>query len=149
MGFILQITLIWIAFLMLRCSTERGRRSLKGDIKFQHSAKAAHIAGGHLRGFMCFDLISFSICFMALIFVIFTRPGYEIDWPVKHALFACQVVYGFLSAPFFFLTLPLFKNALTHAIPTGYDEEGRCRRYQSPQKDPATKREEEEILGAQ
>merc|ERR1719486_858488 len=40
-----------------------------------------------------------------------------------------QVLYGLLSAPFFLFTLPGLQRVLTHAMPTGYDRRGRCRKY--------------------
>jgi len=77
---------------------------------------------------MIYDLVCFLLCFSAMAYVVATRPDLQYDdWPVKHALFACQIVYGYLSMPFFFFTLPVLSTVLTHAMPTGYDPQGRCR----------------------
>merc|ERR1719265_2198388 len=54
--------------------------------------------------------------------------GGMLPWPVAHTLFAVQVIYGYLAAPFFIFTLPVIKTVLTHTVPTAYDREGRCRK---------------------
>eukprot|EP00425_Heterocapsa_triquetra_P030650 CAMPEP_0195123614 /NCGR_PEP_ID=MMETSP0448-20130528/129022_1 /TAXON_ID=66468 /ORGANISM="Heterocapsa triquestra, Strain CCMP 448" /LENGTH=119 /DNA_ID=CAMNT_0040161177 /DNA_START=37 /DNA_END=393 /DNA_ORIENTATION=- len=65
-------------------------------------------------------------------YILSTRHWRYKDWPVKHAFYAVQVVYGFTSTPFFFFTLPLLQAVLTHTVPTAYDREGRCRKFTGP-----------------
>lgn len=66
-------------------------------------------------------------------YVVTTRDDMD-DWVVRHALFASQVMYGYLSLPFFLFTLPYIQVVLTHAVPTAYDREGRVQKFKKPKK---------------
>merc|ERR1719148_448873 len=84
---------------------------------------------------MLYDLVCFILCLGVIIYACISRSRL-VDWPVIHIIFACQVVYGYLSAPFFFLKMPLTAQVLAHVKPTAYDRQGRCRkpmRYQRKQ----------------
>jgi len=135
-GWVLQILLVWCAFLLLRCAKQRARQ-VQGNVEHKATGSGAQ-SGGYLRYFLYYDFVCFLACCIALTVVITMRPGgpdYD-DWPVKHTLFACQVAYGYLSMPFFFFTLPILQTILTHAVPTAYDSEGRCCRDCGPDRKP-------------
>lgn len=56
-----------------------------------------------------------------------------------------KFVHGFFSMPFFLLlVVPLLRNIFLHTWPTGYDRQGRCRRYIGPQ--PPTPKETGQLL---
>lgn len=134
-GWILQVILIWIAFLLLPCSKEKGRKALKGKIQFEHAANHGAKGGGYMRNLMIYDIVCFVICMGILGYVISTRPKMQYDeWVAKHAFYAIQVIYGFTALPFFFLTIPVLQNVLTHAVPTAYDDYGRCVQLTGPPK---------------
>jgi len=134
-GWILQVVLIWIAFLLLPWSKEKGRKTLKGKISFEHVANTGKKKGGYIQRLMIYDMVCFLICIGTLAYVISTRPGKKYDeWVAKHAFYAVQVIYGLTALPFFFLTLPLLQAVLLHAVPTAYDDEGRCVQVIGPPK---------------
>lgn len=131
-GFVLQIVLVWTAFCRVPWSKEKGRASLKGSIHHETTVNSkASVQGGYVRNLMFYDLACFIVCMVALIGVWTTMPTYD-AWPMRHALFAGQIIYGYLSMPFFFFTIPVLRNVLTHAMPTAYDQQGRCRRLVKP-----------------
>lgn len=131
--FAVQIVLVWLAFFLLPCAKEKGRSTLK-TLNHTHGqiASSAGKMGGYLRGLMIYDLVCFIMCMGVTAWVASTREKFD-DWPVRHALFACQIVYGFLSLPFFIFTIPYIQAVLTHSVPTGYDRKGRVRAYKRPE----------------
>jgi len=127
-GFVLQLLLVYAAFFLLRCSSSKGRTKLKRLDQHDDQQTVKRDQGGYLVNFMIFDLFCSICCLSVICYIISTRPKFSFnDWVVKHAVFACQIVYGYLSMPFFFFTLPLVQAVLTHAAPTAYDPQGRCR----------------------
>jgi hypothetical protein len=127
-GFVLQVILAWLAFLMLPCSKQKGRSELRGTIEVDTS-KTEGSHGAHLRYLLLCDLAAFALCAALVAYAIAMAPGGDaMHWTIEHCVFGAQVLYGFLSFPFFFFTLPLLTRALTHALPTGYDGKGRTRR---------------------
>lgn len=134
--FFIQILLVWVAFFLLPCSEEKGRSELK-TLNYEHGAtdseSTAKTKGGYLKRLMIYDIFCFIICMGVALYVAYTRSSYiEGDWVVRQALFACQVLYGYLSLPFFLFTIPFLQVVLTHSVPTGYDEKGRCKRFKKP-----------------
>jgi hypothetical protein len=130
--FAIPIVLVWTAFLLLPFSKEKGRSKLK-TLEYHHGgvSKEAQRKGGYLWRLMIYDFITFCICMGAVGYVVSTRSSYD-DWPVKHALFAAQIAYGYLSLPFFLFTIPFVQAVLTHAVPTGYDRQGRVQAFKKP-----------------
>ncbi|CAE7747810.1 unnamed protein product [Symbiodinium pilosum] len=126
-GYVLQIVLVWIAFVLLPFSSKKGRSALTGHL--DQSPDSANMRGGYILYLLGYDLLTFIVCSGTLIYVLQLREWLLDDWMVKHAFFAVQMVHGYLSLPFFFFTIPLLRNILTHTAPTGYDRSGRCRRY--------------------
>lgn len=133
-AFVIQITLVWLAFLLLRCSTDKGRSSLKGTVNVEDEGTSS-VKGGYIVYFLWYDLVAFIICLGIVGFTVSTRPAVSLDdWPVHHAVFGAQVLYGMLSMPFFLFTLPVLKRLLTHTLPTAYDRNGACRKPVKPAK---------------
>merc|ERR1712190_291739 len=90
--------------------------------------------GGYIVCFLWYDLVAFIICLGIVGFTVATRPAFSLDdWPVHHAVFGAQVLYGMLSMPFFLFTLPVLKRLLTHTLPTAYDRKGACRKPEASQ----------------
>jgi hypothetical protein len=140
-GLFLQIVLVWTAFILLRYSQEKGRTTLKGHIEHEQGGHARY-AGGYIRYFLWYDLAFFIFAALLPIYCVTTRPSGELahdDWVLAQTVFAGQVIYGLLSVPFFIFTLPGLQRVLTHAMPTGYDRQGRCRKFRKavPQKEEA------------
>jgi len=140
-AFFVQVALVWFAFFLLPCSKEKGRSQLK-TLEHEHGtiSTASQKKGGYLTRLLVYDLFCFVICMGVAAWVATTRDTMD-DWPVRHALFACQVAYGYLSLPFFLFTIPYIQVILTHAVPTAYDRQGRVQRFKKPKK---KKSEEEE-----
>ncbi|CAE7562348.1 unnamed protein product [Symbiodinium natans] len=126
-GYFVQIVLVWIAFALLPFSSRKGRTTLSGHLD-AHPDPAKQ-RGGYILYLLWYDLLTFVFCAGALVYVLQLREWLLDDWMVKHAFFAIQMVHGYLSMPFFFFTIPLVRNVLTHTAPTGYDRSGLCRQY--------------------
>jgi len=129
-GYVLQVVLVWIAFLLLPCSSRR-RGTLQGHLDHAESGSSTS-RGGYILNLLWYDLFTFAICAGTFVYVLSLRDWDLQDWPTKHAFFAVQMVNGFLSFPFFFFMVPFLRNILLHSVPTAYDRFGRCRQYQGP-----------------
>lgn len=131
-GYLLQVALVWTAFLLLRCSADKSRRALKGAVRLDDGLDPTAMHGGYLRYLLIYDLFCFVLSASLVIAVVVSRHYKYDDWTVRQTVFAAQVIYGFSSFPFFFFTIPFFQAALTHTKPTAYDKEGRCRPLCTP-----------------
>mmetsp|Transcript_6638 Transcript_6638/g.15382 ORF Transcript_6638/g.15382 Transcript_6638/m.15382 type:complete len:478 (-) Transcript_6638:136-1569(-) len=125
-GYSIQILLVWISFLILPFSSRKGRSTLTGQLD---GPEPSRLQGGYLLYLLWYDLLTFVICAASFVYVLQQRNWLLDDWIIEHAFFAIQMVHGYLSMPFYFFTLPLLRNVLTHAAPTAYDRYGRCRKY--------------------
>lgn len=128
-GYFFTCFLVWLAFALLRCSTEKGRSTLKGALaeKAEHQQHTIRQKGGLILYFLWWDILLLLIVVGVCAWVISTRPHFALDdWAFSQAIFAAQIVHGLLSAPFFFFMLPGLARVLTHALPTFYDRSGRC-----------------------
>uniref|UniRef100_A0A7S4RTH6 Uncharacterized protein n=1 Tax=Alexandrium monilatum TaxID=311494 RepID=A0A7S4RTH6_9DINO len=135
-GWVLQIVLVWTAFCLLPWSKDKGRSQLTGQVKFERSARMER-KGGMLIYLLVWDMLSFLVCSGFLLWFASTRPARfdqaYTDWAVQHTFYACQIVYGYLSMPFFFFTLPVLKAVLTHSVPTAYNSDGVCCKVRAPE----------------
>lgn len=131
-GFIVQVLLVWVAFLLLPYSTDKGRSSLKGAFQFEHTGLICQ-RGAYIRPLLWYDLIVFMLCatIVVCVMVIGAKEDYG-HWSVAHLIYAMQIAYGLSSVPFFLFTLPGLQRVLTHAMPTAYDRLGRCQRFAKP-----------------
>ncbi|CAE7925932.1 unnamed protein product [Symbiodinium sp. KB8] len=134
-GYLLQVVLVWTAFLLLPFSSRKGRSTLTGHLDEPLPHRAEH-RGGYIIYLLWYDLLTFVVCAGTLVYVLQLREWWLDDWMVKHAFFAIQMVHGYLSMPFFFFTIPLIRNVLSHTAPTGYDRSGCCRQYLGPARPP-------------
>lgn len=130
-GFVVQVLLVWTAFVLIPCSKDKGRSTLRGHVDVEPEARHAGVQGGYLRYFMVYDLICALLCAIPVGIVATIQSDYK-DWRVMHTVFAAQVVYGYLSLPFFLFTLPFLQVLLTHSVPTAYDKMGRVRKFTRP-----------------
>mmetsp|Transcript_132912 Transcript_132912/g.384268 ORF Transcript_132912/g.384268 Transcript_132912/m.384268 type:complete len:440 (+) Transcript_132912:42-1361(+) len=145
-GFLLQLMLVWGAFFLLPCSKKKGQTALKGSINVEEEGHA-RVRGGYIIYFLWYDLLMFCICAGIVGWCISTRPRFDLDdWPTHHTVFAAQVLYGVLSAPFFVFTLPLLQRVLTHAVPTAYDRKGACRKNTGPPPPPRPVQAKREVV---
>lgn len=129
LGFVIQVGIVWVAFFMLPCATSKGRSKLGRSLSDGDAEQGKK--GAYIKYLLWYDLVSALLCCSVPVAVLASRsdPGsFEDDkiWYVEHVVFASQAVYGLLSVPFFFFTLPGLNRVLTHALPTAYDREGRC-----------------------
>lgn len=149
LGFVIQVVIIWVAFLLLPWSVDKGRSRLKGGLSQDKLPVAgAGRRGAYIKHLLWYDLVSAVLCSVvpALVIVLRPKPGSFADediWYVEHVIFASQIVYGLLTVPFFLFTLPGLSRVLTHAMPTAYDREGRCVQPIGP-----VRRKEEEVQQA-
>lgn len=132
-GYFLQVLLVWVSFILLCFSKDKGRTALKGSVDVEEEHDPSRTPGGYLRYLLFYDLLCFAISITFVVAAMAENPdnGYD-HWTVQHAVFAAQVLYGFFSLPFFFFTIPFFQAVLTHTVPSGYDEQGRCRKIIVP-----------------
>merc|ERR1719343_213230 len=68
---------------------------------------------------------------------------YDASWQIRQTLYLCQVIYGWSSIVFVPFMLPFLQNVLTHAPPTAYDVNGRCRKFKGPDPPPNQKTTQE------
>lgn len=129
-GYVLQIALVWIAFLLLPCSSRR-RGTLQGHLDHIETG-SSRSRGGYILRLLWYDLFSFAVCAGTFVYVLYLRNWQLQDWPTKHAFFPVQLVNGILSFPFFFFMVPVLRSILLHSVPTAYDRSGRCRQYRGP-----------------
>lgn len=148
LGFFLQLVLVWTCFLLLRCAKEKGRTVIKDNVEHDQTGMAS-VSGGYISYFLWYDLLFFCIALIIPAYAVSSRGGEKVgkdDWVVAQSVFAAQVVYGLLSAPFFVFTLPGLARVLTHAMPTAYDTKGRCRKPVKPPAPETPKAEEDELI---
>lgn len=132
-GYLGQVCLVWIAFMLLPFSKEKGRTTLKIIEAEDVDRPVNQMQGGYLKWFLLYDLFWFFLCTAAVVYVATQNGENALEhWTVKITLFSAQVMYGYLSMPFFLFTLPFFQNVLTHAVPTAYDDQGRCKKLRKP-----------------
>ncbi|CAK9038066.1 Hypothetical protein SCF082_LOCUS22441 [Durusdinium trenchii] len=121
-GYVVQITLVWIAFLLLPCSRRR-RSSLQGHL--DHTDRgSSRWRGGYILYLLWYDLFTFAICAGTFLYVLHLRHWNLDDWPIKHAFFAVQMVHGYLSLPFFFFMVPLLRLTQCPRPMTSLDDVG-------------------------
>jgi len=147
-GMLFQLVLTWVAFVLLRFSESKGRSELRGVLGQDEKGRHLHRKGGYIKWFLFYDLFVFIVITGILVYVL-TTVSDPFDWPVKHTVFALQILYGLLAFPFFWFTLPGLQLVLTHAVPTAYDRKGRCRKPISPPAREKTKKEMEEAQNDQ
>jgi len=96
--------------------------------------------GGRLRGFLKYDLISFSTCIGLLLLLelhwgsldpsegflhLFRRAWHHANtWQFKSSLYWVRVFYSLLALPFMFFNIPVLQSLLTHTLPTGFNPRG-------------------------
>lgn len=150
--YVVQVVMVWLAFLLLPYSEDKGRSQLR-SLAYEHgqgeNRSSLRQNGGWMLRLMILDIVVFGLIFAVLIVVIIRRGKLD-DWTVEHALFSCQVVYGYMSMPFFIFTVPYIQIILTHSVPTGYDEKGRCQKFIGPPKPetPKQKKTREALLNS-
>jgi hypothetical protein len=146
--FFVQLLFVWLAVLLLRYSKEKGRRDLgeafAPTLQQLEDDKVQVKPGGYLKPFMYYDLCCCLLCCIGVVIVAVVHEQVD-DWPVRHAIFAACVIYGFLSLPFFLFLIPGFRMVLTHSVPTAYDEAGRCREIQTSEPK-APEKDEQELI---
>eukprot|EP00927_Polykrikos_kofoidii_P016836 TRINITY_DN17637_c0_g2_i1.p1 TRINITY_DN17637_c0_g2~~TRINITY_DN17637_c0_g2_i1.p1 ORF type:complete len:648 (-),score=95.69 TRINITY_DN17637_c0_g2_i1:115-2058(-) len=123
-AWLIQLLLMWTAYFFLRCSDKKGRKLLHSDI--HEDVGIERPRGGHLFRFMVYDLACFILCLIIFLSALISSKNNFDHWTLKHTLYACQILSGYLAVPFFLLKLPLLDRALTHATKTAYDSQGRC-----------------------
>merc|ERR1719235_2524079 len=99
-----------MAFMLLRCSVEKGRVQLQGHVENRHGQEgSARYSGGYIRYFLWYDLGAFCLCLVLPLYCLANRPEAtekNDDWVLSHTVFAAQLIYGICSAPFFLFPLP-------------------------------------------
>ncbi|CAD8052863.1 unnamed protein product [Paramecium primaurelia] len=136
-GFLLQLLLVWLAIILLKCS------KIKGQIRFKHVQVAEqqinnkiqkqscclcctfNDRGGRLYCFMLYDLICFLGC-VALFLGLSVSDGERMLWQYKSTMYLAKTVYGLLSFPFLVFRVPGLTWLLTRSHGTGYDCNGNC-----------------------
>jgi len=137
--FVAQILCVWLAFLLLPYSQEKGRvkyKPLPGDTPEEEAGTICGMPyyrgrGGRLRPFLVHDLFVFCValgCGLAGLFLVAGTDAVRFS----EILYWSRTLYGLLSYPFTVFALPVVGMVLTHSQPTAYNEHGRCVRVLSP-----------------
>lgn len=132
--FLLTLILVWSAFLLLPYSKQKGRLKTEYD---KGNSKANTRAGGYLFNLLLYDVVCFVVSCVGMTLNIAlglstTLENGKVDWNARRALFNWQLIYGYLSFPFFIFKIPVLAAVLTHSTPTAYDRLGRCRPLERP-----------------
>jgi len=134
--FCAQIGVVWLAFVLLPYSEEKGRpayRTLPGDAPEVPAGVSCGKPyykgrGGRLRTLLIYDTIVFAGvlgCALAALAIVNTRTR------LIETVYWARTLYGLCSLPFLLFSLPVVGAGLSHSIPTGYDRRGTCVRVLS------------------
>mmetsp|Transcript_35130 Transcript_35130/g.63791 ORF Transcript_35130/g.63791 Transcript_35130/m.63791 type:complete len:469 (+) Transcript_35130:66-1472(+) len=154
--FLGSCVLVWVAFLVLPCSTRyAGVRDIgEGEGGGEEEQKKCLCCfwnpkrGGRLAGLLGYDLFVFLLSCGLLYGLVYTdtahlRPGEKADlnvgqddylkeintWQFRTAVFWARVFYSVLAFPFTIFYLPVLNGILTHTTATGYNRQGLCVPY--------------------
>ncbi|CAK9006658.1 unnamed protein product [Durusdinium trenchii] len=145
-----SIMLVWVAFFCLTFAQERRQREneLKREAYDRQqqekdgnpdlNAKAStrlkiEVRGGRISSLLKYDVACFIISLFVLLLLnsktlMGTRGAYEVT-AYRHFqedIFWCKVLYSLFSFPFLIFTIQPLQQVLTHAAPTGFNENGAC-----------------------
>jgi hypothetical protein len=112
-------------------------------IRFETEGDMLETSRARLRLFLMWVLCVFIFCLALVLFVAFanfldedtnvepedTDTYNNSNWKFTMALYWIKALYGLLSFPFISLKLPVVKDLITHAKPTGYNPYGVCVPY--------------------
>ncbi|CAK9088340.1 Uncharacterized protein SCF082_LOCUS41716 [Durusdinium trenchii] len=137
-GYVLRLLLVWFSFFLL-C---RARRQRPPNDPFE--GRKSRI-GGNMIYLLVFDLVLSLGGIGAILGVLAQKDWDLISLQIMSMMNFVKFVHGFFSMPFFLLlVVPLLRNIFLHTWPTGYDRQGRCRRYIGPQ--PPTPKDSEKVF---
>jgi hypothetical protein len=142
-GYLLQIVLIWIAWICLPCSKAKGKpkfryqKQLKEERKSDCGCFYCYERGGRLKLFMIYDFITFVLCIGLFLYLALSNGGNKEIWQykvviihdlyiLKSAMYLVKTIYGILSFPFLIFVIPTIQYLLTNSRDTGYDKYGQC-----------------------
>lgn len=125
-GLVLEVLLVWAAFLMLPYASQKGRRKLN-VLEHQDSFKKNKVKS-RLQPLLFWDC-SVCVILMSLFVLVYLweqeQESKDALWRSRSTFFLLQVLYGLLSFPFLAFKLPGLKQILTHAPETRYEKDGR------------------------
>lgn len=131
-GFVLQIVMIWISYLLTPLSKKKGElrfkyrkldEKVRTDIDDETCCNCTR--GGRLKKFMLWELVT-EIVYVILVFtqVFFLNQNDEVT--LRSALYFCRTIYGLMSFPFMVFAIQPLATFLTKTRATKYDKFGRC-----------------------
>lgn len=127
-GFILQVLLIWFAYLLIPCSKRKGvplfKYKSKETEKMENEAKKGCCGarrGGRLGCFMVMEFIN-TIISLGIFFAMVYPLDQKDSISIRGSVYFCKVLYGLLSFPFIFFALPFFTTLMTKTKATRYDK---------------------------
>lgn len=151
--FVLQVLVVWLAFLLLPFSEEKGRhRSVQSDEDLVGECCGVRRykgRGGRLAQLFIYDLFCFIVLSAVAIAAFAGRPEETIsvlgdlsllgvapediagigvsepDRRLTEVLYWARTVYGLVALPFMIFLMPVAGDLLTHTLPTAYDRWGR------------------------
>lgn len=131
--FFLKIFLVWVAFMLLPCSSKLGVPSFR--IQSEEDKKIAEQekqrccnwgrGGSRLKKLMIWELIA-ELLTVGLFFILYYFVISDAKMSLRETIYFCQIVYGFLSFPFLVFAIPMMTTMLTKSRETKYDKYGRC-----------------------
>lgn len=136
-GFALQIILVWLAYLMVPCSQQKGvpRFSIQSNkreleqLKKESNRGCLNRRGGRLSKFMCWELMItiISVGLFVALFLILQSGSNLVS--LRSSIFLVKTVYGLLSFPFIIFVIPQLMILLARTRETKYNKHGRCVPY--------------------
>jgi hypothetical protein len=150
-GFVLQIVLVWWAYLLVPCSKKKGvprftiaseEVQAENDDARRETCCNFTTRGGRLGKFMCWEffITLVSAAVFAVLFLILRNVNDFVS--MRSSIFLVKCIYGLLSFPFIIFAIPQLTVLLSKTRETKYNKYGRCVPY-LPTLYEAKKREEE------
>lgn len=139
-----QIFVVWVAFILLPYSKEKGRKHKVVETRTREAGHDDTLPigtccgfdvyekrGGRLRVFLVYDTIVFCFCLALTLAVAYgTRVGPvgSLAWRQRmdETVYWTKTIYGLMSFPFMFFMVPLLGSLFTHTLPSGYTPYGKC-----------------------
>jgi len=129
-----QVLVTYLAFLLLPCSLEKGRRAyrpLPGEAPQKADGECCGRRrftgrGGYLRPLLMYDVLAVTLSVVLIVIALLTLNAHEDAARLSATLYWARTLYGLLAFPFPPFLLPGLRNVLTHSLPTGYNRHGVC-----------------------
>ncbi|EGR28107.1 hypothetical protein IMG5_182920 [Ichthyophthirius multifiliis] len=120
LGFLLQIALCWLSFLIIPFSKSKGIAQKESN-EYQNCCLKINLEkGGRFKNFLFLDMIAFFFCIGILMLFIYTGNDLKKEiWQYYQAIYLVKTIYGLLSFPWLLFLIEKILKSITKAEETG------------------------------